>query len=105
MPLHLPPYMAGDGENAAVQRVESGGIQFGDDWPGLFLRGDNSFHLMMTIETLYRLISPAILDTHLLSQEERNAIHIAMMHLKALGDMIDEEVIVKPQELPPNGPK
>ena len=23
------------------KRVETGAIQFGDDWPGLFIRGDN----------------------------------------------------------------
>lgn len=23
--------------------VESGAVQFGEDWPGLFLRGDNAF--------------------------------------------------------------
>jgi hypothetical protein len=27
-------------------RVETGAIQFGDDWPGLFVRGDDSFSLM-----------------------------------------------------------
>lgn len=27
---------------AAEPRVESGPIQFGDDWPGTFIRGDNA---------------------------------------------------------------
>ena len=27
---------------AAEPRVESGPVQFGDDWPGVFLRGDNA---------------------------------------------------------------
>ncbi len=37
-------------------RVESGPIQFGDDWPGIFLRGDEasamSFYLLSAIERL-----------------------------------------------------
>lgn len=28
---------------AAEPRVETGPVQFGDDWPGTFIRGDNSF--------------------------------------------------------------
>lgn len=27
---------------AAEQRVESGPIRFGDDWPGVFIRGDDA---------------------------------------------------------------
>lgn len=27
---------------AVDERVETGAIQFGDDWPGLFIRGDNA---------------------------------------------------------------
>lgn len=26
----------------AVGRVETGPVQFGDDWPGVFIRGDNA---------------------------------------------------------------
>lgn len=33
-------------------RVESGPVQFGDDWPGYFLRGDNAFGLAMAIQAL-----------------------------------------------------
>lgn len=28
---------------AAEPRVECGAIQFGDDWPGTFIRGDSAF--------------------------------------------------------------
>lgn len=28
---------------AAAPRVETGTTQFGDDWPGVFIRGDNAF--------------------------------------------------------------
>lgn len=27
---------------AVADRVETGAVQFGDDWPGVFIRGDNA---------------------------------------------------------------
>jgi hypothetical protein len=30
---------------AAPERVETGPVQFGDDWPGVFIRGDHAFSL------------------------------------------------------------
>lgn len=41
-----------DGESPVHPRVESGAVQFGDDWPGLFLRGDNAFNLATQIAQL-----------------------------------------------------
>jgi hypothetical protein len=35
-----------------VERVETGAVQFGDDWPGIFIRGDNAMyyaHLLNSI--------------------------------------------------------
>lgn len=32
-------------------RVESGALQFGDDWPGLFIRGDQCLHYLHCIRT------------------------------------------------------
>lgn len=37
---------------AVEQRVESGPIQFGDDWPGTFIRGDNAFAYAMYLRLL-----------------------------------------------------
>jgi hypothetical protein len=41
------------------ERVETGAIQFGEDWPGLFVRGDNSamvlFELQRILENKDRL--------------------------------------------------
>lgn len=31
-------------------RVESGPIQFGEDWPGVFIRGDNAGHYAMVLQ-------------------------------------------------------
>ena len=35
-----------------LPRVETGAVQFGDDHPGLFIRGDNAVHLMIMIQDL-----------------------------------------------------
>ena len=31
-------------------RVETGPVQFGDDWPGIFIRGDNAFSYAMELQ-------------------------------------------------------
>ena len=33
-----------------ISRVETGAIQFGDDWPGYFIRGDNVATLLMYMD-------------------------------------------------------
>ena len=30
-------------------RVETGVVQFGDDWPGIFIRGDNAFPMALAL--------------------------------------------------------
>jgi len=45
------------------ERVETGTIQFGDDWPGVFIRGDSCMHYAQVIGLLieqYGIISPMI---------------------------------------------
>lgn len=34
------------------QRVETGAVQFGDDWPGTFIRGDNAAYYAMCLDAL-----------------------------------------------------
>lgn len=34
------------------KRVETGVTQFGDDWPGVFIRGDSAMHYGMTLAWL-----------------------------------------------------
>ena len=34
-------------------RVETGPVQFGDDWPGIFIRGDDAFAWAMAIELMH----------------------------------------------------
>jgi len=38
--------------SAPETRVENGPIQFGDDWPGAFIRGDSAGYYAMTLRTL-----------------------------------------------------
>ena len=33
-------------------RIETGAVQFGEDWPGLFIRGDNAFALAINVQAL-----------------------------------------------------
>lgn len=35
-----------------AQRIETGPLQIGDDWPGVFMRGDESFYYKMMLESL-----------------------------------------------------
>jgi hypothetical protein len=35
---------------AAVPRVETGPVRFGDDWPGVFIRGDNAFGWLLALD-------------------------------------------------------
>jgi len=37
---------------AVETRVETGPVQFGDDWPGTFIRGDNAFGYAMHLEII-----------------------------------------------------
>lgn len=37
---------------AVAERVETGPIQFGDDWPGTFIRGDNAAYYAMCLAAM-----------------------------------------------------
>jgi hypothetical protein len=39
-----------------IERMESGPIQFGEDWPGYYLRGDRAFGLIQGRETVLELL-------------------------------------------------
>lgn len=39
-------------------RVETGPVQFGEDWPGVFIRGDEAMGLAAQIEALQPCDSP-----------------------------------------------
>jgi hypothetical protein len=56
MTVQRIPYTPDEG------RVESGAVQFGDDWPGLFIRGDNAF--MLTYALTHALVDVGHEDTN-----------------------------------------
>jgi NAD(P)H-hydrate epimerase len=66
-------------------RVETGAIRFGDDRPGLFVRGDNAISLSMWIRLLADRLSshpdPDVAD--------------ALRQLAGYADLVDEDVIVR----------
>lgn len=39
-------------------RPETGPMQFGDDWPGCFIRGDHAVHFGVMLEQLLNTVSP-----------------------------------------------
>lgn len=52
-------------------RVETGPVQFGGDWPGVFIRGDNALYYAMALEQvlngtdpgLYRRVAKGLVET------------------------------------------
>ena len=43
-----------------IDRVETGPVQFIDDWPGLFIRGDNAMFYSMCIDNILREVEASI---------------------------------------------
>lgn len=39
-----------------MARIETGPIQFGDDWPGIFIRGDNAMYFSMELNAFLESI-------------------------------------------------
>ncbi|HEV3438751.1 MAG TPA: hypothetical protein VG122_15405 [Gemmata sp.] len=68
-----------------VPRVETGAVQFGDDWPGLFIRGDNAQALMFLIRRMAALLS---------DHPDTDVTH-AMEELMGYAEMIAQDVIVR----------
>ena len=38
-------------------RPETGPMKFGNDWPGVFIRGDNALHFAMTLRSVVQKMS------------------------------------------------
>lgn len=49
------------------ERIESGPTQFGDDWPGVFIRGDSASHFAHTLRRILsdypRSLDKAVLES------------------------------------------
>ena len=61
-----------------IERVETGPIRFGDDWPGMFIRGDNALAFAAAI-TMY--LDPGI---------DQNSRHIFHKVLESLAELLRE---------------
>lgn len=48
--------------DAVAERIETGPTQFGDDWPGVFIRGDNAAAYAMHLRALLYATPPAVSD-------------------------------------------
>ncbi len=65
--------------------VPSGAIQFQDDWPGLFLRGDSASSLLATIRGLQQR----------LVDHPDPVVQAALLQLKDVATMIEHDVLIK----------
>jgi hypothetical protein len=68
-----------------LSRVETGAVQFGDDWPGLFLRGDNAHGLVVLIRQL----------TERLAEHPDPVVADLLARLTQWANLIDREVLVR----------
>ncbi len=76
----------------ANERVETGAVKFyhdkgsnllEEDWPGLFVRGDDAFALSLAIDSLLH------------DDKDSASFFLARKQIEQLGAMIREEVVIK----------
>jgi hypothetical protein len=66
-------------------RVPTGAVQFQDDWPGLFVRGDDAIFLRSAIRHLQERLAGT----------QDVAISNALLKLRGIADIIEQQVIVR----------
>lgn len=66
-------------------RVETGVLQFNDDWPGVFIRGDNAFFYKLQLTSILKLAE----------QHPQSFDFVTIGSLKSLVDLLDSCVTVK----------
>jgi hypothetical protein len=77
----IPYSTSGGRDNGPNPRVESGAIQFGEDWKGLFLRGDEAAFFAVHLNTAITLL------------ENNPDAAFTVLELKAIRDLIQKEVL------------
>jgi hypothetical protein len=77
-------------------RVETGAVQFGDDWPGLFVRGDQAIHLAHCIGYVEPFMKTLIEKGSASASERFDGDHLdmALGALREVRRIINEEVVV-----------
>jgi hypothetical protein len=79
-----------------AERVETGAVQFGDDWPGLFVRGDHACHLGGCIaELLPHLETLLEGGVPVLGEFDWDHLDMALNALSRIRNIIEEEVRVR----------
>jgi len=73
-------------------RVETGAIQFGDDWPGFFVRGDVALYLASCIQAVLAVIPDDATEAKLYGYS-----------LASLASVIQQDVLLRPPTAPRNG--
>lgn len=78
-------------------RIDTGGIQFDDDWPGFFIRGDGCMGICMSLNTVCSLLlddKGRLIDYSELSDAGRGMVEWALYSLMLWGiDMEDEAIL------------
>jgi hypothetical protein len=69
-------------------RTPTGAMQFQDDWPGLFIRGDSALSVMIAIRRLQAYLREC----------EDAEVASALAVLGSLADTIDQDVIVRHEQ-------
>lgn len=67
-------------------RVETGAVRFGDDWNGLFIRGDSAFYLSSSIKTVLGALK---------AEQPTKGIDLltAVDNLSSIANLIDKDVV------------
>jgi len=79
------------GPTDGLGRVETGPIQIGEDWPGLFIRGDSAFGLAMSLKAVL-----TYLEEH---PDAGRQVFFAVSDLKSLYKLIIAQVIIGAPEI------
>ncbi len=69
-------------------RVPTGALAFRDDWPGLFVRGDDAIGVMVSI----RYLAKSIVDN------PDPGVAGALIRLSHIADIIERDVVVRSRE-------
>ncbi len=80
------------------KRVETGVVQFEDDWPGIFIRGDDCFAYAMALDTVIKRYK---VDADPLPNVDHLARHwFAYNALKDLMDLLQSSTVKKDEPYP-----
>jgi hypothetical protein len=72
-------------------RVETGPLQINEDWPGIFIRGDNAGWYAMQLHILLQSITP------MLEADDKFQDHMVLMTVKGLVDLLGSCNVHGPQ--------